>query len=206
VADGLVDRGAHRLWEMHIVQGRWVGLASSATAHVQCRIAYIALNTSLVDHLVDMVRRSTRLHLPRSNIQDLARQTADLAHPILLLLIQDRDVVPAYKLLLGPREAVLRVVGMGDGFGNGPRRRQGVDGAQGAGVLEGGERIELSGGWVWFRNYLWREQVGEDITLRLVHGLVFALSRGVSTSAQRVRVRHTCCHTRKPTQLRLKQS
>lgn len=34
----------------------------------------------------------------------------------------------------------------------------------------------MAGSWIWFRNYLWRKEVGEDITL-FMDGLMFALTR-----------------------------
>lgn len=138
--------------------------------------AYIPLNTSLVNHLVDIIRRNTRLQFSRGKIQHLPRKPTHLPHPVLLLLIQNRNIMPTDELLLRAREPILRIVRVGDRLRDSPGGRQGVDRTEGAGELEGGEWIVLAGSWIRFRNDLWRKQAGEEITLRFVYGFVFALT------------------------------
>ena len=153
-----------------------------------------------------MICRDARLDLSGRNIKHLSSQATDLPHAFLLLLVQDGDIVSPDKLLLGSRNAILRVVGMGDGLRDGSRGGQRIDGSQGAGELVGGEGIVKTGGWIWFRNYLWREEVGEDITL-FMDGLVFALTRElVLRTLARKLAQRMCLGQTKPTQLRLKQS
>ena len=69
---------------------------------------------------------------------------------------------------------------MRNGFRDRPSRRQGIDRSQRAGELKCRKRIVLSRGWIWFRDYLWSEKVGEEITLRLVDSFVIILqSKGL---------------------------
>lgn len=140
------------------------------------RSIYLALNASVMYHLIKIVRRDARLDLAGRNIKHLSSQATDLPHSLLLLLVQDSDIVSPDKFLLRSRNAIFRVVGMRDGLRDGSRGRQRVDRSQGAGKLVGGEGIVKTGGWIRFRNYLWREEVGKDITL-FMDGLVFALTR-----------------------------
>lgn len=44
--------------------------------------------------------------------------------------------------------------------------------------MEGGERVVDARSWIRFRNYLRREDVVEDVTLRLMESLVLALDGG----------------------------
>ena len=72
------------------------------------------------------------------------------------------------------------IVGMRGRFWDRPSGRQGIDRSQGAGELKRRKRIVLSRGWIWFRDYLWSEDVGEEITLRLVDSFVLVLqSKGL---------------------------
>lgn len=61
---------------------------------------------------VDVVRSHTRFHLSGSNVQYFAAQLADLAHSILLRLVEDRDLITSDERLLGVRNTVLGVVGV----------------------------------------------------------------------------------------------
>lgn len=101
VADDFVQRCAHRLGEMHIVQRGRVGLYTSSVHVTGSRISStdISLQARLVYNLIEIVGRDTRLRLSRNNIQDLSCQAADFAHPILLFLVQNRDVVSADEFL-----------------------------------------------------------------------------------------------------------
>ena len=85
----------------------------------------------------------------------------------------------ADKFLLGAGNTVAGIVRVRDRLGDRSFGRQRIDGPQRAGVREGRIRIEGAGGWIWFRNYLRRKKVGEDITL-FVNALMFALEYMVS--------------------------
>lgn len=58
---------------------------------------HLALYTSLVDKLVDVVGRDAGLGRCRSKIEDLACQLADLAHRSNALCIVDVDLVAVYQ-------------------------------------------------------------------------------------------------------------
>ena len=63
-------------------------------------ITYVALNTGVVNDLVDVVGGHARLSLTGCNIKNLACQSADLAHALLLFLCENLDLVPSSKHLL----------------------------------------------------------------------------------------------------------
>ena len=151
-----------------------------------------------MDNLVDVVGCYTRLCRRCRNVQNLTRQSAHLAHAILLLLGENGNLVPVDKDLLRARNAILGVIRVLDALLHLTLRRQRVDGSQGAGVGEGRERVVVSGRWIRFRNDFGREDVGENTVLRLVRFLVLGLQ-----SRQEVDGRH---NAQRPTQLRLKQS
>lgn len=141
------------------------GLAKQTSGSSAADRSYLALHTSLVNDLIDVVRGHARLQLAGRHIQNLTSETANSPHPLLLLFIQDLDAALAKQALLGDRNAILRVVGIGNGGWDGAPRRQRVDRAQGTGELEGGKRVEVASSWIRFRNYFRREEVGERITL-----------------------------------------
>lgn len=143
---------------------------------------YISLQTGLVDNLVDVVCCHTRLRCSRSNVQDLSREPAHLAHALNLLRIQDSNLVPPHKLLLGMRYAILGVVWELYARRDLPPLGQRVDGSEGSSVRVGGEGVEGAGGWIGVRNDFGGNETGEKRTLRLVRLLVLRL-RGVSKKA-----------------------
>jgi hypothetical protein len=59
-------------------------------------ISYVALNTSLVNNLIDLIGGHPRLQCTSRNIQDLTSQTANDTHTLLFLLVQD------FNLMLAP--------------------------------------------------------------------------------------------------------
>jgi hypothetical protein len=136
--------------------------------------SYITLYASLVDNLINVVCRDSGLQFASSEIQNLTSQSANLTHAFLLLLVQDSNIMAANELLLGTRDTIAGVVRVRDRLGNGSLGGERVDGSQGTAVREGRVRVIVAGSWIWFRNYLRREKVGEDITL-FVGGLVFSL-------------------------------
>ena len=143
---------------------------------------YVSFQTSLVDNLVDIIRRHARLRGSRSNIQDLSRKPAHLAHALNLLRIEDGNLVPPDKLLLRVRYAVFGVVWELHARRDLPPLRQRIDGSEGSGVGVGGERVEGAGGWIGVRNDFGGNETGEKRTLRLVRLLVLRLC-GVSKKA-----------------------
>jgi hypothetical protein len=58
-------------------------------------ISYVALNTSLVNNLINLVGGHAGLQRTSCNIQDLTSQTANDTHTLLLLLVQDLDLMLA---------------------------------------------------------------------------------------------------------------
>jgi citrate synthase len=75
-----------------------------------------------VNHLIDIVGSNTRLQCAGSNIQDLTSQATDDAHALLLLLVQDLDTALAEEALLGDRDTILGVIGIGNGGWDGALR------------------------------------------------------------------------------------
>ena len=177
VADGLVDGGADGLGEVHVVQGRGVRLEDVVSRRIEKSegtVSYITLYTRLVDNLIDVVGCDTRLQFTSSSIQDLASQAANFAHAFLLLLVENGNVMATNDLLLGARNTIAGVVRVGDRLGDRSLGGQRVDGPQRTGVRERRVWVEGAGIWIWFRNYLRWEDVGEEITL-FVNGLVLVL-------------------------------
>lgn len=82
-------------------------------------MSYLPLYASLVDHCIDVVCRHPRLQRARGNIQDLTRESANPAHALLLLLVQNLDAALAKDALLGDWNAVASVIRVGDGTGDG---------------------------------------------------------------------------------------
>lgn len=118
-----------------------------------------------MDDLVDVICRDSGLRFARRNVEDLSRQPAHLAHALNLLRIQDRNLVPPDKLLLGARYPILCVVGQLHGGRNLPPLGQRVDWSQASGVWVGGEGIEVAGGWIGVRNDFRGNETGEKRTL-----------------------------------------
>lgn len=126
---------------------------------------YVALQTSLVYYLINVVCRYTRLCFPRSNVQHLSRKPTDLAHALNLLRIQHGNLIPANKLLFGAGNAVFGVVGQLDARRDLPSLRERVHGPKRSSVRVGGEGIEGAGGWIGVRNDFGSKDVGENSTL-----------------------------------------
>ena len=144
------------------------------------RITYIPFNAGLVDNLIDIIGRHTRADGGSGDIQDLAREAADLSHGVLGLRIEDVDLRSAgTRAVL--RDSILGPLGVRYAFGDDAFWRERVDGSEGAGVVEGRERVVDTSSWIWFRNYLRRDYMVENITLRFVEGLVLALKGGQLT-------------------------
>lgn len=128
-----------------------------------------------MDDLINVVGSDSRLEGGSGDVEDFTSQAADFAHALLLCLVQDRDLVPADKDLLRVGNAIVCVIGAHNVVWQLAAGRERIDGPQGAGVWEGGEWVVLTGGWIWFRDYLGGEEVAEGITCRFVHLLVFTL-------------------------------
>lgn len=82
-------------------------------------MSYLPLYASLVDHRINVVCCHPGLQRARCDIQDLTRETADPAHALLLLLVQNLDAALAKDALLGDWNAIASVIRMGDGTGDG---------------------------------------------------------------------------------------
>ena len=128
-------------------------------------------------NLIYIISRDSGLGGGGSNVEHLTREAADLAHTLLLCLVEDGDLVPSNKDLFGSRNAIFRVIGSRDVCWYFTARRQRVRRPQRSGIRESRERVVLAGGCIWFRNNIWRKEFAERITRRFVRLLVLALSR-----------------------------
>lgn len=73
--------------------------------------SHISFYASLVDDFVNVVGSDSRLEGGSGDVEDFTSQAADLAHALLLCLVQDRDLVTADKDLLRVGNAIVCVVG-----------------------------------------------------------------------------------------------
>lgn len=117
-----------------------------------------------MNDLIDVVGGNAGLSGASSKVQNLACQSADLAHTFLLGLVENGDLVLADEDLLRARDTIFGVVGARDVFGDLALRRQRVDGSEVASVLEGRERVVGAGCWVRFRNDFGSKQGAERVT------------------------------------------
>lgn len=118
-----------------------------------------------MNDLIDVISSNSRLCRSSCNIQDLSAIAAHLAHRILLLLVQDRDLVPVDKHLLRTRYAILGVVWVFDVLGDFAARRERVYGSKSAGVRVRGKWVVVTRSWIRVRNYFRRKDVLENTTL-----------------------------------------
>lgn len=149
VTDDLIDRGTARFREAVVVQGRRIRLPSLVLRIKDARSTYLAVNTGLVDNLVDVIGRHTRFGCRSSNVEDLASKFADLAHSILACLIVNLELVS-----VGERAAVLGVAvlppdGVGDRLGEGSVLGERVDGSKLSTVGVVWKRVIEAGSWIW---------------------------------------------------------
>lgn len=137
--------------------------------------AHIAFYTSFVDHFINVIGRHAWLQFPRSNIQDLTSKSANLPHAILVFRRENRNIMSSNEFLLRARYPILRVVRVANRSRYRSFRRQWIDRSQRTRILVIREGVVMPRCWIWFRNYLWRKEIGEEITLRFMHRLMFAL-------------------------------
>lgn len=135
--------------------------------------------------LVKVVCGDTGPDLGRNDVEHLTSQPADLAHGILASLVEYVKLV-AVEEALALGDAGLGVVGALYRLRNLALCRERVDGTERAGVIVSGERVEVAGGWVGFRNGLWSNEAGENTVCELalgglVAGLVIILKRAGSS-------------------------
>lgn len=142
---------------------------------------HLSLQTRLVHDLVNVVGGDSRLNLPSRNIQHFASEATHLAHALLFLLVQNLDSVATNKNLLRARNTILCIIWMPYGCRDLALLGKGIDWSQGTGVGKGREWVELAGCWIRFRNDFGGDQIAKEVTLRLVHRLVFGLKDGVRT-------------------------
>lgn len=156
MTDDLVGRGAARLGEVVVVEGRRVRLDFWSVSRYGTAItkrwtncAYVALDASLVDDLVDLIGRDTRLRGRGGNVEDLSSKLAGLSHSLLALVVEDVDLVAVRKRAAVLGIAVLPPCWVRDGLGQGSMLGQRVNGAEGAGEGIVGERVVVAGRWIW---------------------------------------------------------
>lgn len=130
-----------------------------------------------MDNLVDGVGGDSGLEGCCCEVEDFSCKTADLAHTLLLSLVEDGDLVPAHKDLFGSGDTISGVIGTWDVCGHFAAGREGVQRPQGTRVWEGREGVVLAGGWVWFRNDTWNEEIAERITCGFVRLFVITLEK-----------------------------
>lgn len=111
--------------------------------------SYLALDARLVHNLVNVVGSNARLGSSGSEIEDLTRELADLAHGFYALGVENVKLVA-----VGQRAAVLGVAifgphGVRDRLGNGSVLGQRVDRSEGSREWEARERIVVTGCWIW---------------------------------------------------------
>lgn len=111
--------------------------------------AYVSLDTGLVNNLVDVIGRHTRLRGGGSNVEDLSCKRAALSHSILSSLVENFDLVAAAEGAAVLGVAILPPHGVRNRFGEGSMRGERIDGSQRAGVGEVGERVVVAGSWIW---------------------------------------------------------
>ena len=146
-------------------------------------LAYIAFNACLVAYLVQVVCGDAGLQLGSHYIQHFSSQSADLAHALLRLGIQNLEFVPVDQA--GALwEARFSIVGVWYRLGDGALGRQRVNGSQSSSEGIRRERVEEASYWIRFRDDLRRENAVENTVLSLalsslVHRLVVALQRHV---------------------------
>jgi hypothetical protein len=128
-----------------------------------------------MNDLVYVVGSHTRPHFLRRNIEHLSCQPTDLAHSILLLLVQDRNLIPPYEYLLGARYPIFCIVRMLDFRRYLSFWRQRVYRPQSARKRKGREGVVLAVCWVGFRDNIRWKEITERITLCLVDCLMVAL-------------------------------
>lgn len=102
-----------------------------------------------MDELVDVIGRDTRLGGGGSNIENLSRQSTALSHGILAGLVENFDLVAVGERAAVPGVAVLPPHGVRNRLGESSVRRQRIDGSQGARVGKVGERVVVTGSWIW---------------------------------------------------------
>lgn len=86
---------------MVVVERRRICLRDQHAARAHEHRTYIPLNASIVDDLIKVLCGHARLETSGGNIENFSPQSTDLAHAILLLLVQDGDVVLGRPLVLG---------------------------------------------------------------------------------------------------------
>ena len=122
-------------------------------------------------NFVQIVGRDARLDSSGHDIQDFSPQHAHLTHGGLSFGIEQVELIPVHKALaLG--DTGIGIVGVRDRLGHLAPRGQGIDGPQGAGEGEGGERVVKTGCWIRFRHDLGSDDVVKNTILRLALGVL----------------------------------
>lgn len=102
-----------------------------------------------MNDLVDVVGGYARFGSGSGNIEDFSRKSAALSHGILARLVEDFDLVTVGERAAVPGVAVLPPNGVRNRLRESSVRRQRVNGSQGARVGKIGERVVVTGSWIW---------------------------------------------------------
>lgn len=106
-----------------------------------------------MDNLVYVVGGNSRAYSGGGNVENFTGEATDLAHAILGLGVEYLDLIPArHGTVLG--DPIFGPFGVPYALRDYTLRREGIDGAERASVVEGRERVEVAGSWIGFRNYL----------------------------------------------------
>lgn len=173
------------------------GCSSRATDKTACLLvkpgistekrSYVALNAGLVNNLVNLVGGDAWPQGSSRDIQNFSRQTADLAHAILLLGVELLNLVRPNERSASLGNTIFGVIGVRYRLGDFALGRKRINWSEGSREAEGWEWVVVAGVWIGFRNHLGYEQVsGVKYTgLCLVHGLVCGLLKEKKVSTLR---------------------
>jgi len=102
-----------------------------------------------VNDLIDVVGRHARLSGSGRDVEDLSRKLATLSHSILALFVENFDLVTVGEGSAVSGVAVLPPYGVRNRLRKSSVRRQRIDGSQGSRVRKVGERVIITGSWIW---------------------------------------------------------
>jgi len=106
-----------------------------------------------VDNLVYVVGGDSGADSGSGDVENFTREAADLAHAVLGFGVEYLDLIPArHGSVLG--DTIFGPFGVSYALGDDTLRREGIDGAEGASIVEGREGVEVASSWIGFRNYL----------------------------------------------------
>lgn len=110
---------------------------------------YLALDTGLVDDIVDIVSRDAGFGRRCRNIEDLSCQTADFSHRSNSLGIEYLNLVAVRQRAVVLGIAIFPPDRVRDRLGNGAVIGERIDGSELSREREAGERVVETGSWIW---------------------------------------------------------